>query len=684
MSASSEGRYHGFVNPTPGTPGQPETPGAATAPAGETAPALAACDRLAAVLAESAARARAAARAAGTGTPGGSEDDAAIPPAAFLAALLNMKVRPALALPGWPEGDPVHLAVFGGTNGGKSTVVNLLLGRSAAGMNPLARYSQHPEAYRPSALGDGWVSGDGAASRFRGYSRHLGEHPPRQGDSELAAGRYRPAFAVHDPALEKAPAFLPPMTTAAVVWDSPDFSTQEAQAYLSAVLDVVALADVVVAVMTPESYADARGLSLLELVADALAPAGSLHVVFNKAPADPSQRAALEADLRGKLSARLGQARMPMVHSLPSAAAGGGTTDDTLGRLAKSDEAAILRGSLAHECSRGPALKRAALTAAVECIGRRLDDALRPLRDQARDAAEWSAAVEAVTRRTLMEGYAREYLGGSSYGEFNRTLVRLMDLMQVPGIGPVIKLAGDVVRMPFKWATGLLRRLRTGSSEAAPSRAPEEEVLTRLIENRWLPELKSAAQTAALRPDARGRPEWAELARRLDSREFLDRLFDGFAVEYTDYKAKVAAEIDTQARAIYEVLERDPVLLNTLRAANLAVNAGTTLLVIKSAGLNWTDAVLGPVVSGLMHVLLEAGLESYIESRKLALKRFQADLIAGIIGRTLSAPVRDLLPGSSAGAVLDRARADLNAISAAVTGTPRPATPSPEDIVYIT
>src|SRR4051812_14528281 len=85
----------------------------------------AACDRLIAVVERSLAVEEENRR--------GGDATIRVPLIRFALALLRMRVRPALE-PGWLEDDPVHVAMFGGTNSGKSTVLNVLLGRAAAGM----------------------------------------------------------------------------------------------------------------------------------------------------------------------------------------------------------------------------------------------------------------------------------------------------------------------------------------------------------------------------------------------------------------------------------------------------------------------------------------------------------------------------------------------------------------------
>src|SRR5688572_26629465 len=78
------------------------------------------------------------------------------------AALVRNVISP--HLDGQPP-VPLHVAVVGGAGAGKSTVVNLLCGTTAAEANPQAGFTRHPVAYthaagRPGEAGypAGWPS----------------------------------------------------------------------------------------------------------------------------------------------------------------------------------------------------------------------------------------------------------------------------------------------------------------------------------------------------------------------------------------------------------------------------------------------------------------------------------------------------------------------------------------------
>ncbi len=571
------------------------------------------------------------------------DDTIQAPMTRYLAAQLRMRIRPALA-PGWPAYDPVHVALFGGTNSGKSTVLNLLVSRAAAGMHATARFSRYPEAYHAGALNDRWLTS--APSRFSDYHCYRDRHPPRQSDDDLTRHGYRPAFAILD--LDRLGTAAPAEPeSAAVFWDAPDFSTEEAQAYLGAVLDVVALADVVIMTVTDESYADDRGTALLRMLQDS---GVTLHVVANKLTAGPE----LLQDIKDTLAAH----RHGTMLSLPLVE--GRTAQERLGRLMGTAEAEALRQTIARDVARGSQLKRQTLAGAVDLLQRRLGEVLRPLVAEVELANAWEYMVERLTQRELLDRYRSEYLDGERYGEFNQTLVRLMDLLEIPGVGPLLRLLSMAVRTPFRLASGVLRGL-LGGVTGQPTQPPEQEVLDRLVQH-WLAALRSEAQLLA---STASHPGWGDLVRRLDSLDFSRQLGQTFERAYGTYRQTVSEEIQRRAQEIYHAIAQRPWLLKILRGTNLIVDATSIMLVIKSGGLNWSDAVLGPLVAGLRHALLEAGLDKYLQTQQSLLKRKQLEAMQAAVEEHLARPVRALFTAAARAEELDTARRDVARLSQA-------------------
>lgn len=564
----------------------------------------------------------------------------------YVAAQLRMRIRPALT-PGVFERDPVHVSLFGGTNTGKSTLLNVLLGRPAAGMHVTARFSQHPEAYCPTALGDQWL--DAAPSRFAGYRRYWHEHPPRSSDDDLARNSYHPALAVVDPdLLSTAAALAPPATIAAILWDAPDFSTAEAQTYLSAVLDVAALADVIIMTVTDESYADDRVAVFLGMVSDS---GVSLHVVANKLQASPELVADIKATLDRHWRGQTPAIPQAQFHTLPDVT--GETPEQRLRNLLRTREAAALRATISREVERGRALKQQALAGAVHFIERHLEDVLQPVVAEGEEALTWESAVTRITHSEFLERYRSDYLQGQHYSEFNQALIRLMELLEIPGVGRLMKIVGHVIRTPFRIVSGLLNRVRLGS--APLTQPPEWEVLAKLF-TRWLTTLKAEAQTFA---HTRRHPAWVEVVRGLEHQDFSAHHLKDFEHAYLAYRRHIDEEVQQRSHEIYQAIVARPTLLHTLRGVNLAVDAATVVLVLKSGGLDWSDAVVGPLVAGLRRVLLEAGMGAYLEMQERLLKTKQLEAMHQLAETHLLQPAHHLFVRHTQPGEVEAARHDF-------------------------
>ncbi len=570
----------------------------------------------------------------------------------------------AAALERWLDRDPLHVSVFGSTNTGKSTVLNVLLGRAASGMRVTARYSQHPEAWAAPEVIERALA---FPSRFPGYARYRDEPAPRQSDAELVARGWRPALATRDPARIPAGARsvaepddaavdaaddAPQATPDAVLWDAPDVSTEEAQAWLAAILDTLALTEVALYVVTHESYADERGLVLFEL---ASAMTASVDVCANKV----ASGSAIAADIRTKLARGEDRARGAddsslAIHPLPWV--DGDDAEERLERLLASPEAERLRAAVAERIADARTSKLAGLERSLRFVAEHFDAALAPLVAEARVADRWSAVCRKASARELDTAYVEAYLESRRYQDFRDALLELMRLLEVPGVGPLLKGLGRVARLPV----GLARKAwfsatrRPDAAALAPGES-EHAILARLFRS-WLAALKAEAQALAR---AEGHPAWGLIAAEVESDRVVEDLVAGFERGYRAYREEVRARVAESARAIHAKLAENPKLLAGLRTANLVGDAGVTLSAVAAGGLSPTDWLVGPLVHALWEELVERGLGSFVRQKEDELKRWQAERARQLFATELEARARALFVGALDLSELERGRADL-------------------------
>src|SRR5262245_28605061 len=159
---------------------------------------------------------------------------------------------------------PLHIAVVGGAGTGKSTVANLLSGAPAAEANPQAGFTRHPIVYTSS----------GGALNWSGHLGFLGplQRAPHESPASLDADVYQVRRVPSDPTSFD-------LLKDFVVWDCPDMTTWaaagitptgpggvRAPGYVTRLLEVAALADVLIYVASDERYNDEVPTQFLRLL----------------------------------------------------------------------------------------------------------------------------------------------------------------------------------------------------------------------------------------------------------------------------------------------------------------------------------------------------------------------------------------------------------------------------------
>ncbi len=500
---------------------------------------------------------------------------------------------------------PLNVAVLGGAGAGKSTITNFLTGAVVAEANPQAGFTRHPIAY---TTGHGPLAGAQFVG-FLGPLQRLFEAQPSSLDEDVYQVRRVEPSLNGDSLLADF-----------VIWDCPDMTTWHATGYISRLIEVMALADLVVYVASDERYNDEVPTQFLQLILQAGKPVLACILKMRE-----EQSQAIIDHFRKEVVARMPEctrvaACLAVPHLTPEQLA------DPINR------ATAYRRPLIEQASwwakRPTETRRQVVRGAAGYLEQFQDQLVAAAQQDLLALRSWRDLVHGG-RSEFEARYQREYLSGENFPRFNEALVRLLQLLELPGVGQLVSKTLWLVRTPYRLAKGLLSRVAGRPPMAG---VPEEPILKAALAA-WLDLLRK------------------EAARREDAHALWDHVEKGFQGGLTEqaqqefqkcvreFQIAQGNEVDATARAIYEELEKNPVALNTLRGFKFTIEAGSIGATLLAGGLNVWDVVLVPLVASLTQELVELLGKQYVDLQREKARERQQKLFV----RTVAQPLADWL-----------------------------------------
>ncbi|MFL5328071.1 MAG: GTPase domain-containing protein [Gemmataceae bacterium] len=514
----------------------------------------------------------------------------------FAAALVRNLVAPAST---GGSASPLHLAVVGGAGTGKSTIANLLCGAVVAEANPQAGFTRHPVAYVTAARTLEWTTSDGflgpLTRRIDATSSNLHED----------VYQIRTVPAEHDATL----------LHRFVVWDCPDMTTWAASGYAPRLLEVAALADVIVYVASDERYNDAVPTEYLRLL---LASGKPVVVVLTKMK--PENAAALTEHFRKEVLSKLPRGRVAIltVPQLTAEELANPSTAAAQYRIPLVNQIAVL-GEVPDQ------LRRQSVQAAVNYLRNSQDELLAVARDDVAAMEEWSKLIRSA-QAEFEDRYRREFLTTAKFHRFDEALVKLIDLLEIPGAGKYVTATLYVVRTPYRLLKGFM-----GKMFAVPGlpAIPEQPVLESAF-SAWMDRVQATALAQAKKHDL-----WARVsvgfAQGVD-KESQER----FRAGLRDFQAGQTDEIDRTARAIYEDLEKSPGTLKALRGSKLALDVVAIGGSIVMGGITAWDFVTVPLAAAISQQLVEWVGASYVDMQREQARQRQSNLVHRFVSQPIA------------------------------------------------
>ncbi len=474
------------------------------------------------------------------------------------------------------KSQPLQIAIIGPTQAGKSSLVNVLLKQQVAGVSPLAGYTVHPQ---------GFCHGVSLAD-CRDLPHYFGRFQQLP-QSQLSKERYD-CYALT--AVDGESSQLPHC----VLWDTPDFDSIDSATYREGVIRAVALADVLILVVSKEKYADQSVWDMMAFLQDLHQP---VLICLNKLTEGS------ETILIKSLQEKWQQARndvfpevVPLFYEKQT-----GTPHWSLAHCK-------LLQQLAHQVSHK---KHVRFT--QDLLKKYWQDWLEPVRAEHQAFADWQKLCNEVMQSAL-DSYQRDFLNHPHHYEtFQQALAELLTLLEIPGLAGFLTVTRKILTWPVKQLMklgGKRQHITNNSHEVALLKQLAEHTLIQLVD-KLLDQAEHSQQS-----------QWWKALNSLLRRERVS-LMQEFGLATHNYHIDFQQDVEHAARQLYHKLQQQPMILNMLRATRVTTDAAVIAITLQTGGIGAQDLVIAPAMLTITSMLTESAIGGYMHKIENELKQQQ-------------------------------------------------------------
>lgn len=469
---------------------------------------------------------------------------------------------------------PLQIAVVGPTQAGKSTLVNVLLSSSVASVSPLAGYTMHPQGFC-----------DGVSMAACGNLQWYFGRFQQMLQSQLPKDRHD-CYSLTENTTDSS--LLPD----SVLWDTPDFDSIDSVNYREGVIRTVALADVVILVVSKEKYADQ---SVWDIMADIEAMQQPTIICLNKLSEGS------EDLLINSLKDKWHQTRKDgFPHIVPL------YYQKQTGKPEWPDAQLLHRITGMVNRKLQPRLEQ-------ELLQNHWQVWLEPVLAEHSSLKDWHGLIDQVIQQGL-DSYQRDYLNHPHHYEtFQHALAELLNLLEIPGLAGILANTRRMLTWPIRKMMSIGKKrlhIADSSQEITLLNQIAEHVLIQLADKL----LNQAEQN-------RHNQSWKEFSSLLRTRRA--NILQDFEVAAQHYHLAFQEEVESTASRLYHKLEEQPGLLNSLRATRVTADAAVIALALHTGGIGMHDLVIAPAMLTVTSLLAESALGSYMKRVEKELKQQQ-------------------------------------------------------------
>lgn len=481
---------------------------------------------------------------------------------------------------------PLQIAIIGPTQAGKSSLTNVFLQSTIAGVSPLAGYTVHPQGFIHN------ISFAECNETIADYFK-----PFQWVDNQKLNKQKLACYTLSQSPINSH--FLP----ACVFWDTPDFDSIDSVEYRTGVLKTIALSDIIILAVSKEKYADQTVWDTLKLIEPLRQPT---LICVNKLSED-SESIILESlkqkwrDYRQDALPSIIPILYQKTHSP---------------EIADSQQQVLFE--LAQKVQREKQTRRE-----QKLLQLHWQTWTEPLRKEHEIYQDWQTVVDTVIQNALND-YERDYLNHPRHYEtFKQAIAELLLLLEIPSVAKVM----FYIHNPFKRLKSLF-----GSFSSAQT-SNEQQILIQLI-NHILIDLQHQLL------DKNAHSLWHDIAKQL--RHNQQALHQTVLELAENYHANFQQDIENAAKSIYSKLEEQPLVLNTLRATRISADAAVITLALYTGGIGLHDLAIAPAMLMFVNFLTESAIGLHMKKIETDLKFKQRNAVKAQIFDLLAQQLHDL------------------------------------------
>ncbi|KAF3980850.1 MAG: GTPase domain-containing protein [Methylococcales symbiont of Hymedesmia sp. n. MRB-2018] len=474
---------------------------------------------------------------------------------------------------------PLQIAILGPTQTGKSTVSNLILNSHKAGISPLAGYTAHPQGFCYQTT----LSQRQGLQSFYGRFQQVSQ-------SELNNERYD-CYSLTES--NEQTRLLP----SCVFWDTPDFDSIDSADYREGVIRTIALADIVVLVVSKEKYADQSVWEMMSTIELFHQPS---VICVNKLIAGNEE--IIIRSLKDKwLQARTDEfpSVIPLYYQKQTAMPVWPASENKL--FFQLQKKVSLKKHFVYE---------------REILNKYWHNWLDPIVIEHEMVKTWHTLVDKNIEQIIQE-YQRDFLDHPHYyNTFQNALIELLNLLEIPGISRIITKTRRVLTWPIRKIFGIGRKPKSALSQ-------EEAILAQLGEHLLI----QLADQLLEKIDTDGKQNkwWNDCYCRL--RQQRNEILEDYQQSINQYCTTFQQDVDATANKLYHKLAEQPIILNSLRATRASTDAAAMALMIATGGIGVHDLVITPAMLSITSMLTESAIGSHLKGVKNELKQHQMEVV---------------------------------------------------------